>query len=127
MKTLTDVSLLIVEDDEHFRESFVDAMALKGVKADGARCGLDAIDRLKRHTPTVIVIDAQLPDLHGFDLCRMIKKTERLKDVPVVFLSASSSYNDPRDRAEGLLVGGAAFFSKPITLEKLWAAIEPLV
>ena len=48
---------------------------------------------------------------------------QELKNVPIVLISASSRYNDPRDRVEGLLAGAAAFLPKPITIEDLWAEI----
>jgi len=127
MKTATDVSLLIVEDDELFRETFIDAMALQGVRVEAVRCGMDAIRLLQRHQPSLVIIDVQLPDIHGFELCRCIKKSERLKNIPVIFLSASTHYNDPRDRAEGLLAGAALFLAKPIKVEKLWSEIEGVI
>lgn len=129
MKTriAADISLFIVEDDEHFRETFADAMALQGVEVTGARCGYDALKLLQKCQPSLIIIDVQLPDIHGFELCRCIKRSERLKDIPVAFLTASADYNDPRDRVEGLLSGAALFLPKPIDMEKLWEEIEALV
>jgi len=66
----------------------------------------------------LIILDVQLPDMNGFELCRALKKDERFRDVPVVLLSAK--YTEPADRAEGLLTGADAFLSKPISLESLW-------
>ncbi len=126
-KIQTGVSLYIVEDDDSFRETFVDAMSLQGVRVDGARTGAEAFRDLQRRTPSVILIDVQLPDIHGFELCRLLKRSDRLKNVPVVFITASSQYNDARDHVEGLLCGAAAFLPKPITVEQLWAEIEPLL
>ncbi|MBI5623550.1 MAG: response regulator [Elusimicrobia bacterium] len=121
MKTdsMAGLSLFIVEDDDHFRETFIDAMSLSGVKVEGTRTGYEAIKALGKALPGAIIIDLQLPDIHGFDLCRIIKKSERLKKVPVVFITATSQYNDPRDRAEMLLSGASAFLSKPVTMEAL--------
>ena len=126
MKTATEISLFIVEDDDLFRETFIDAMALRGAMVEGSRTGTDALKLLRHHKPSVIILDVHLPDIHGFELCRCIKKSERLRDVPVIFLSARASYSDVRDRAEGLLAGASAFLSKPITLERLWAQILAL-
>lgn len=127
MKTVAEISLFIVEDDDLFRETFIDAMTLRGVKVDGSRSGAEAIGTLQHQSPSAIIVDVQLPDIHGFELCRRIKKVERLKKIPVVFLTASSQYNDPRDRVEGLLSGAALFLPKPIAMEKLWSEIEPLL
>ena len=120
-------SIFIIEDDELFRETFIDAMSLQGVKVDGARSGAEAIRLLHKQQPSVIIIDVQLPDIHGFELCRLLRRSDRLKSVPIVFLSAVAHYNDPRDRAEGLLSGAALFLPKPISMEKLWAELGQLL
>ena len=123
----TAASLFIVEDDPHFRETFVDAMALRGVAVQAAGSGSEGLHALQRLRPSVIVLDVKLPDIHGFDLCRSIKRMEAFKKTPVIFISASTQYNDARDRAEGWRAGAAAFFPKPISVEALWAEIEGLL
>lgn len=116
--------MFIVEDDDHFRETFIDVMSLKGVEVTGARTGDEAIKALKQQKPSVIIMDVQLPDVHGFDLCRKVKRLDSQKDTPVIFVSASTQYADPRDRVEGILAGADQFLPKPITVEKLWSEIE---
>ena len=117
-------SMFIIEDDDHFRETFIDVMSLKGIEVTGARTGDEAIKALKQCQPSIIIMDVQLPDVHGFDLCRKVKRLESQKDTPVIFVSASTRYADPRDRVEGLLAGAEQFLPKPITVEKLWGEIE---
>ncbi|HAZ08706.1 MAG TPA: hypothetical protein DCZ01_09350 [Elusimicrobia bacterium] len=119
-----DSKMFIVEDDDHFRETFIDVMSLKGVEVTGARNGDEAIRALKQAYPSLIIMDVQLPDMHGFDLCRRVKRLEGHRDTPVIFVSASTQYSDPRDRAEGLLAGASQFLPKPISVEKLWSEIE---
>ncbi|OGR56867.1 MAG: hypothetical protein A2X36_03190 [Elusimicrobia bacterium GWA2_69_24] len=114
----TQTTILVVDDDDHFRETLSDAMALKDVRVEGAVSVRDALRHLSQHRPSLIILDVQLPDMNGFELCRALKKDERFRDVPVVLLSAK--YTEPADRAEGLLTGADAFLSKPISLESLW-------
>jgi two-component system KDP operon response regulator KdpE len=118
-----EVSICIIEDDEHFRETFADVMALRGVKVRGAGTAEAGLALLGLHKPSIVILDVRLPDMHGFDLCRRIRRTAALAGVPVVLISASTRYNDARDRVEGLLAGAAAFLPKPITIEDLWAEI----
>jgi DNA-binding response OmpR family regulator len=120
-------SIFIVEDDNGFRETFIDVMQLRGFEARGAATGAEGLRALQALRPSVIVLDVQLPDVHGFDLCRKIKRSEDFKNTPVIFLSASTQYSDAGDRAEGLMAGAAAFLSKPITIDTLWAKIEELL
>lgn len=127
METTKAVSLYIVEDDPHFRETFIDVMGLRGVEASGAGSAVEALTELRTLTPSVIVLDVQLPDVHGFELCRRLKRFESLKNVPIIMISASTQYNDPRDRVEGVLSGASLFLSKPITMDQLWSEIETLL
>ena len=127
MQTEIHSVMFIVEDDEHFRETFIDVMSLKGVEVTGVRSGDEAIKALKQSRPSVIIMDVQLPDVHGFDLCRRVKRLEGHQDTPIIFVSASTKYADPRDRAEGLLAGASQFLPKPITVEQLWSEIESVL
>jgi DNA-binding response OmpR family regulator len=119
--------MFIVEDDDHFRETFIDVMSLRGVEVSGARNGDEAIKALKQNKPAVIIMDVNLPDVHGFDLCRRVKRLENQKDTPVIFVTAAAQYSDPRDRTEGFLAGAAQILPKPISVERLWAAIETVL
>jgi DNA-binding response OmpR family regulator len=121
---MTASPMFIIEDDDHFRETFIDVMSLRGIEVTGARTGDEAIKALKQSRPSIIIMDVQLPDVHGFDLCRRVKRLDNQKDTPVIFVSASTQYADPRDRVEGLLAGADQFLPKPITVEKLWTEIE---
>ncbi len=125
---MTPEPMFIVEDDDHFRETFIDVMSLKGVEVSGVRTGDEAIAALRRAShPSVIIMDVQLPDVHGFDLCRRVKGLDGYRDTPVIFVSASSQYSDPRDRAEGLQAGASQFLPKPISVERLWSEIESVL
>ena len=123
--TATKTSILIIEDDAHFRESLIDAMAIKGVEARGVSSGAEALRTLENVTPSLIVMDVQLPDHHGFDLCRKIKRNAKFQSVPVVFLSAR--FTEPGDRAEGLLAGAEAYLCKPVSMDALWDEIHYLL
>lgn len=120
-------SMFIVEDDDHFRETFIDVMALRGVEVSGARSGDEAIKALRRSAPAVIIMDVNLPDVHGFDLCRRVKRLAGCEDIPVIFVSASGKYADPRDRAAVAEAGGERFIQKPVSVEALWSEIEAVL
>ena len=126
MKT-AELSMFIIEDDVRFRETFIDVMALRGVDAQGAGSALEGLRLLQELRPSIIVLDVQLPDIHGLDLCRRIKRMEAFKETPVIFISASSRYADPQDRAGMFLAGASAFLPKPLTMDRLWAEIEALL
>lgn len=127
MRTTAQISIFIVEDDAHFRETFMDVMAMRGVEVQGAGSGEEAVRALRTLRPDVILLDVQLPDSNGIELCQRIKRQEAFRDTPVILISAAARYSDPRDRVEGLLAKAALFLPKPISMEKLWGEIEHLL
>ncbi len=126
MKT-AEVSMFIIEDDAYFRETFIDVMGLRGIEVQGAGSAVEGLRMLETARPSIIILDIQLPDLDGFQICRRIKHMEAFKDTPVIFISASSRYAEAQDRVEMFLAGASAFLPKPITMDRLWAEIEALL
>ena len=125
MTTATQTTVLLVDDDAHFRETLTDAMSLKDVRVESAGSVADARLALSQGLSSVILLDVQLPDVSGVELCRQLKRDPRTKGVPVVLLSAK--YTEPADRAEGLLTGADAYLSKPINIDALQEEIRYLV
>lgn len=125
MTTATKTTVLLVDDDANFRETLADAMSLKDISVEGAFSAKDALRAMSERLPSLVLLDVQLPDGNGIELCRRMKRDPRLKGVPVVMLSAK--YTEPADRAEGLLTGADAYLSKPINLDALWEEIQYLI
>ncbi|MFH1725709.1 MAG: response regulator [Elusimicrobiota bacterium] len=125
MATATQTCILVVDDDDNFRETLSDAMALKDMHVEGAVSGSQALEHLGSRRPSVILLDVQLPDVNGFQLCRALKRDDRYRDVPIVLCSAK--YTEPADRAEGLLTGADAYLSKPINPESLCEEVRYLL
>jgi len=108
------MSILIVDDDNNFIDTLEDGLKLKNIDAQisVARSAREAMEVLAKAVPSVIILDIQLPDMHGVEFLRVIRESARLKTVPVLFISAK--YTEPADRAEGLLCGADAYLSKPV-------------
>ena len=121
------ISVLIIDDDKNFIDTLKDGMKLKEPEAEISVAGSarEALDTLSRSVPSVIVLDVQLPDIHGIEFLRVLRDSPKLKKTPVIFISAK--YTEPADRSEAMLAGAEAFFSKPISIEELWAEINYLL
>jgi len=119
--------LLIVDDDNNFIDTLEDGLKLKNVDAEinVARSAHEALEALSKIMPSLIILDVQLPDMHGVEFMRIIRGTARLKDVPVIFISAK--YTEPADRSEAMLAGGGSFFSKPVDIDELWSEVKYLL
>ncbi|MCM2266885.1 MAG: response regulator [Elusimicrobiales bacterium] len=121
------MTILIVDDDKNFIETLEDGLKLKSAEArvTVAKSAREALDALAEEVPSLIILDIQLPDMHGVEFLRVIRESARLKKVPVIFISAK--YTEPADRSEAMLAGAGAFFSKPIDIEELWKELRYLI
>ena len=121
------LNILIVDDDANFIETLRDGLKLKNVDAEVAvaASAREALDALAKAVPSVIILDIQLPDMHGVEFLRVLRESARLKGVPVIFISAK--YTEPADRSEAMLAGAGAFFSKPVDIDELWKELRYLL
>ncbi|MHB0997444.1 MAG: response regulator [Elusimicrobiales bacterium] len=121
------MKILIVDDDKNFIDTLEDGLKLKNVEAEVAvaKSAREALNALSGSVPSVIILDIQLPDMHGIEFLRVLRESSRLKRVPVVFISAK--YTEPADRSEAMLAGAGAFFSKPIDIDELWKELKYLL
>jgi DNA-binding response OmpR family regulator len=126
MTTATKTLVLAVDDDRHFLETLADAMSLKDAEVECASTCADAMKRLQAgRPPSIILLDVQLPDMHGFQFCKALKRSPKFHKIPIVLLSAK--FTEPADRAEGLLAGADAFLAKPTRLETLFDEMKYLL
>jgi PAS domain S-box-containing protein len=75
--------------------------------------------------PDVILLDILMPEMDGFEVCRRLKQDDRLRDIPVIFLTAIKERKE--SRIEALEIGADAFLAKPIDFTELTAQIRAMV
>jgi DNA-binding response OmpR family regulator len=80
--------ILVVDDEEDIRKLLKRLLADKGHRVVEADRGLLALRMVKEHTPDLIILDAMLPELPGFDIARRIKGSEKYGRIPIVMVSA---------------------------------------
>jgi len=83
-----DYDLLIVEDDLTTFKILNDFFKQKGYSSKRMETGMQALNELKRTIPKVILLDIILPDIDGFQICKTIKADDRLKNIPVYYITA---------------------------------------
>jgi signal transduction histidine kinase/DNA-binding response OmpR family regulator len=113
--------LLVGKDDENRASVRAAIQQLSTHEVVEAASGLSALERVAREPFDLVLLEVQLPDLDGFEVCRRVRGKERTEDVPVVFLTAAAQQVDSRLR--GLELGAADFIVQPIDNLELLARI----
>src|SRR6266571_1750425 len=108
---------LVVDDDAEIRETVTEWLRLQGFEVSEASNGLEALLRVKRERPQLVVLDLSMPRLGGLDALRRIRVFDPSMSVVVV-----TGSDDPKLATEALRLGAARVLHKPIKLEKLWPA-----
>jgi len=86
-----------------------------------ANNGLKAIEMAKSSKPDLILLDIQMPDMDGYDVCRILKSESQTADIPVIFLTANS---DIDEIVKGFDVGGLDYITKPYQKKELLSRIK---
>ena len=89
-----------------------------------AEDGESALEKAKKETPNLIILDLMIPKINGFEVCRMLKFDDKYKDIPVVILSA---LDQQQDREKAIENGADAYFIKPFDLELLVDKIKSFI
>jgi PleD family two-component response regulator len=78
--------------------------------------GSDALEKTRQSMPHLIVLDIMLPDINGYEVCRMLRTTTRTSHIPVIFLTQK---DERSDRLQGLELGADDYITKPFDIEEL--------
>jgi DNA-binding NtrC family response regulator len=110
---------LFVDDEEELVSAVVERLDLRGVRAEGATNGTDALRLLEERSYDVVVMDVRMPGLGGLDVIRRIKQTQ--PNLAVVLISGHGSRED---LDEGRRLGAFDYLQKPVDIDDLMDIIQ---
>lgn len=113
--------VLVVDDSPETLRMLTDALDQAGMTVMVALDGSAALKVVEQITPDVILLDAVMPGLDGFETCRRLKREARLSNVPVVFMTGLS---ETEHIVRGLEAGGVDYVTKPVKIEEMLARIR---
>ena len=113
---LLGVEILIVDDHNNNLKVLYDFFIDYGVEVLIAEDGESALRILKNSIPDLILLDILMPDMDGYELCKKIKKMPKIKNVPVIFMSALS---ETVDKVKAFEAGGVDYITKPFQYDEL--------
>jgi two-component system response regulator RpaA len=118
------VYILAVDDERQMRMMLVDALGTEGFEVDAAASAREALARLEKRRPDILVLDIGMPEMDGLTLCRKLRSDARFITLPILFLTA---YTQPEDIIRGLDAGADDYTLKPINLPVFLARVRALL
>lgn len=116
-------SILIVDDSRSARETLVAILEGEDYQLLTAQNGAEALQAAVHYQPDAILLDVMMPGMDGFEVCRRIRSTPEVAEVPIVILTA---LDDREALLKGLEVGADDFFTKPIDRRELLVRVRTI-
>jgi len=116
-----EATLLIVDDKPQNLRLISDFLAEQGFELMLTRSGAQALEKIQREMPDLVLLDVTMPEMDGFEVCRRLKLDARTASVPVIFMTA---LDDTAHKVQGFRLGAVDYITKPIQREELLARIQ---
>jgi len=126
MSTLTEQAvskgnIMVVDDNPANLKLLEDVLLQHGYDIRSFPRGRLALAAAHEEPPDVILLDINMPEMNGYEVCERLKSSPDLSGIPVIFLSA---LNETEDKVQGFRSGGADYISKPFQFEEVQARVE---
>ncbi|MBD2864581.1 response regulator transcription factor [Paenibacillus oceani] len=121
MRQLKGIKVLLVDDEPNILQFLELGLTNEGFDVQTAQDGMTAITVARQFQPHVAILDVMMPGMDGFEVCKMLKKSE---NVAIIMLSAKDEVDD---RVKGLTLGADDYVVKPFSFEELLARLHARV
>ena len=112
--------ILVVDDTLANLDLLFAMLSNQGYKVRAAINGNMALKSVFSATPELILLDINMPDMNGFEVCRQLKSDARTREIPVIFISAS---DETDDKVRAFETGGVDYVTKPFQVEEVLARV----
>ena len=114
-------NILVVDDTPTNLHLLVEILTDRGYKVCPAQNGTEAISNARSQAPDLILLDIDMPDMDGYEVCQLLKADELTRDIPIIFISA---LGDVLDKVKAFSVGGVDYITKPFQVKEVLVRIE---
>ena len=114
-------NILVVDDTPANLELLTGVLKDRGYKVRPVPGGKLALLAARRNPPDLILLDINMPEMNGFEVCEHLKADDKLKGIPVIFISALT---EEMDKVKAFAIGGVDYVTKPFQMEELHARVE---
>ena len=109
--------LVLIVDDEPMARTLLRLMLVRaGLNVSEAEDGFDALEKVQRSQPDIILLDVMMPGMDGFSVCEELRQREETSSLPIIMLSAKTDIDSIN---KGLRVGATKYLTKPISPDEL--------
>jgi len=116
--------ILIAEDERDIRDLITFTLGFAGFEVVAASNGEEAVNLARQEIPDLILMDVRMPRMTGYEACAILKADAKLKDIPVIFLSAKGQDSEIQT---GLQAGAADYLLKPFAPDQLTERIQTVL
>ena len=114
-------SLLVVDDTLENLRLLGNMLGEEGYEVRPVSSGRQALQAIEHDPPDLILLDVNMPDMDGYEVCRRVRANDQSRDVPVIFLTA---WADRAYMVKAFQVGGADYVTKPFLFEEVLARVR---
>ncbi len=114
-------NIMVVDDNPANLKLLEDMLRKQGYEVRSFPLGRLALAAADQEPPDLILLDINMPEMKGYEVCERLKSSARLSDIPVIFISA---LNATEDKVKGFRSGGVDYVSKPFQFEEVQARVE---
>ena len=118
------VHIFVVEDEKPILTLLTYNLEKEGYKVSSSSNGEEALSVIKEKKPDLVLLDWMLPDLSGIKICQYLKQDEKVKNIPIIMLTAKG---EEEDKVKGLNTGAEDYMTKPFSFPELLARIKSLL
>ena len=114
-------TILVVDDDDAIRSLLHQELSDAGYLIEEATNGKDALEKVRRNKPDLIILDVMMPEMNGFDVAAVLKNDPTTMDIPIIILSIV------QDKIRGYRIGVDRYLTKPIDTAQLFIEVGTLL
>ena len=120
---MPEQKILVIDDDTHLRESLAEVLDLEGFTCFEAGNAKSGIDSAKKNIPDVVIMDIQLPDSSGFQICQELRKFSK----EFILIMMTGRFLSAEEKTQGFSLGADEYITKPFDIRELCIRIRQLL
>lgn len=119
------MKIVVVDDNINDREILFGLLDAQGYEVTSASNGVEALEKIRKSKPDLVISDIMMPEMDGFGLCRELKRNVETLKIPIILYS--SSFTDPEDEKLVMEEGAAAYIRKPFEIKPFLEKIRDVI